>query len=56
MEDSMVYQNCEMLGRFLEGNASYSEKTAIRYGISTPLCELVMVSLKAMNLISKEQR
>ena len=52
MEDSLVY--CEMLGRFLEGNSSYSEKATIRYGISTPLCELVMVSLKAMNLISKE--
>lgn len=56
MEDRMVYQNCEMLGRFLEGNASVSEAAAIRYEICPPLCELVLVSLKAMNLISKEQR
>lgn len=54
MEDSLVYQNCEMLGRFLEGNATNSERTSVRYGMCSSLCELVLVSLKAMNLISKE--
>ena len=54
MEDRMVYQKCEMLGRFLDGNASALEAATIRYGVCSSLCELVLVSLKAMNLISKE--
>ena len=51
MEDRLAYQNYELLGRFLDGKASEADFTSVRYGLSIPLCELVLVSFKAMSLI-----
>lgn len=56
MEDRHVYQNYELLGRFLDGNASELDVTSVRYGLCTPLCELVLVSIKAMSLIKTGRR
>lgn len=56
MEDRLAYQNYELLGRFLDGKASESDITSARYGICTPLCELVLVSIKAMSLIKTGKR
>ena len=56
MEDRLAYQNYELLGRFLDGKASESDITSVRYGICTPLCELVLVSIKAMSLIKTGKR
>ena len=56
MEDRLAYQNYELLGRFLDGTASESDVTAVRYGLCTPLCELVLVSINAMGLIKTGKR
>lgn len=56
MEDSFAYQNYELLGRFLDGKASEADITTVRYGICTPLCELVLVSIKAISLIKTGKR
>ncbi len=56
MEDSMVYRNCETMGRFLDGKASRQDIVAVRYGICTSLCEIVLVSVKAMSLIPNGKR
>lgn len=56
MEDSIIYQNCELLGRFMEGKATALDTTTILNGMCSQLCELLLVSLTAMNLISKEQQ
>ena len=56
MEGNLLYQDCEMIGRFLDGNADNSVMAAIRNGMDTALCELVLVSIKAMCLISNERQ
>ena len=56
MGDRLIYQNYELLGRFLDGKASESDVTSVRYGLCTPLCELVLVSIKAMSLIKTGKR
>ena len=56
MEDRLVYQNFEMLGRFLDGKASEFDVTSVRYGFCTPLCELVLVSIQAISLIKTGKR
>ena len=56
MEDRLAYQNYELLGRFLDGKASESDVSSVRYGFCTPLCELILVSVKAINLIKTGKR
>ena len=51
MEDRLSYHNCELLGRYLDGKASELDEASIRYGLCTSLCELVLVSVKAISLI-----
>lgn len=51
MEDSKIWENCEKLGRFLEGNASESDTLDIRSGYRQSLSELLFVSLLASRLI-----
>lgn len=51
MKDRLAYQNYELLGRFLDGRASEFDVFSIQYGLCTPLCELVLVSINTMILI-----
>lgn len=55
MEDRMEYQSCELLGRFLDGNATSEDMASIRTGLNASLCELLLVSMEAMSLISNEE-
>lgn len=56
MEDRLAYRSYEMIGRFLDGKASESDVTSVRYGFCTSLCELVLVSIKAISLIKTGKR
>lgn len=56
MEDRIECRNYEMLGRFLEGKASGQDMASIRSGLNASLCELLMVSMKAMSLIPNEKQ
>lgn len=56
MEDRLAYQNYELLGRCLDGKASEFDISSVRYGLCAPLCELVLVSIKAMSLIKTGKR
>ncbi len=55
MEDRMESRNYEMLGRFLDGEATSEDMASIRSGLNASLCELLLVSMKAMSFISNEE-
>ena len=56
MEDRMTYQDYEILGRYLDGTATIEDRTAVRWSLSAPLCELMLVSIKAMSFIKTGKR
>ena len=56
MEDRLAYQNYELIGRFLDDKASESDVASVSYGFCTPLCELVLVSIKAISLVKTGKR
>lgn len=56
MEDRIECRDYEMLGRFLEGKASGRDMATIRSGLDASLCELLLVSMKALRLIPNEKQ